>query len=47
MYGNAINHSQYTEDEKKMLKDNLMINYYLQLLQNGYTFSQILSEIML
>lgn len=42
---NIIDSSQYSPEEKKIMKENLMINHYISLLQNGYQYMQILNEI--
>lgn len=40
-----IDGSLYTSEEKKTMKENLMINHYVSLLQDGYQYMQILNEI--
>lgn len=40
-----VENSQYSQDEKKAKKEQIMINHYLTLLENGYSISQITKEI--
>ena len=42
---NMIDMGQYSPEEKKTMKENLMINHYVSLLQDGYQYMQILNEI--
>lgn len=45
MQESMIDSGQYTLLEKKTMKENLMINHYVSLLQDGYQYIQILNEI--
>ena len=45
MQESIIESGQYTPEEKKKMKENLMINHYVSLLQDGYQYTQILNEI--
>lgn len=40
-----IENSECSQEEKKQKKNQIMINHYLTLLQDGYTISQIIDEI--
>lgn len=40
-----IDNSEYSHEEKKQKKEQIMINHYLTLLENGYSISQITEEI--
>lgn len=40
-----IDSGQYSPEEKNTMKENLMINHYVSLLQDGYQYGQILNEI--
>ena len=40
-----IENSEYSQEEKKQKKEQVMINHYLTLLENGYSISQITDEI--
>ena len=40
-----IENSEYSQMEKRQKKEQIMINHYLTLLENGYSFSQIKDEI--
>ena len=45
MQESLIDSGQYSPEEKKTMKENLMINHYISLLQDGYQYMQILNEI--
>jgi len=45
MQEGMIDSGQYSPEEKKTTKENLMINHYVSLLQDGYQYMQILNEI--
>lgn len=45
MQESMIDSGQYTPEEKKTMKENLMIHHYVSLLQDGYQYMQILNEI--
>ena len=40
-----IENSECSQEEKKQKKEQIMINHYLTLLQDGYSISQIIDEI--
>lgn len=40
-----IEKGPYTVEEKKNMKDNLMIKHYISLLEEGFEYTQILDEI--